>query len=76
MKYLSISPTVMVRMDSIDAIEMSEDGSARVYVDNKTFESFIPMVTFMEMLNSSSGVEESMASDIRQLRNNSQFYGG
>ena len=76
MKYLSISPTVMVRMESIDAVELSEDNLVKVYIGDKSFDSLIPMATFIGLLNSKDSNEESMASDLRQLRENSQYFGG
>lgn len=74
MKYLSISPTVMVSMAAIDAIEVQEDVT-KVYVGNKDFDTLIPLSTLVEVLNSNHE-ESSIASDIRQLREDSQFYGG
>ncbi len=74
MKYLSISPTITVRLSSIDALKMDSDNVVKVYVGANVFESFIPLGTFMELLNTEA--DDTLAQDVRQLASNSQFFNG
>ena len=79
MKFLEISPNVLVNLQSVDAIEIEDDVRSKVYVGTRVFETFIPFSTLIGMLKmsqeSSSPIEE-MASDIRNLRENSQTFSG
>lgn len=71
MKALMISPTVLVNLSSIEAVEEGETGTI-VHVSGRQFQTLIPISTFIELMNKDSGME----SDIRQLRQTSQFFGG